>query len=199
MFCSFFFFSIIRRPPRSTRTDPFLPYTTRFRSHRVAKDQWLVTREHLAGFLERRRPPAVRVGYDLTLTTEKSLGVLALLGDAPARDAVLDSIQAGNDWALGWLEEQAATGRVEGRQVKGDGWMVASFRHLTSRALDPFPHHHNVIANTVRLSDGSHRALDARGLYQHAQAASALATAEMRHHLTRHLGDRKSKRLNSSH
>src|SRR3546814_12163833 len=68
--------------------------------------------------------------------------------------------------------------------------MVASFRHLTSRALDPFPHHHNVIANTVRLSDGSHRALDARGLYQHAQAASALATAEMRHHLTRHLGIR---------
>src|SRR3546814_18341842 len=50
--------------------------------------------------------------------------------------------------------------------------------------------HHNVIANTVRLSDGSHRALDARGLYQHAQAASALATAEMRHHLTRHLGIR---------
>src|SRR3546814_13156103 len=68
--------------------------------------------------------------------------------------------------------------------------MVASFRHLTSRALDPFPQHHNVIANTVRLSDGSHRALDARGLYQHAQAASALATAEMRHHLTRHLGIR---------
>ncbi len=27
--------------------------------------------------------------------------------------------------------------------------MAASFRHLTSRALDPFPHHHNVIANTV--------------------------------------------------
>jgi conjugative relaxase-like TrwC/TraI family protein len=159
-------------------------------AHRGTKGQWLVTREHLAQFLERRRPPAVRVGYDLTLTTEKSLGVLALLGDTAAHDAVLGSIQAGNDWALDWLEDHAAVGRVDGRQIQGEGWMVASFRHLTSRSLDPFPHHHNVIANTVRLPDGTHRALDGRALYQHAQAASALATAEMRHQLTQQLGVR---------
>src|SRR3546814_8885861 len=30
----FFFFLMIRRPPRSTRTDTLLPYTTLFRSHR---------------------------------------------------------------------------------------------------------------------------------------------------------------------
>src|SRR3546814_9492739 len=28
---------MIRRPPRSTRTDPLFPYTTLFRSHAVAK------------------------------------------------------------------------------------------------------------------------------------------------------------------
>lgn len=32
---------------------------------------WTVTRERLAEFLDRRRPPAVRVGYDVTLTTER--------------------------------------------------------------------------------------------------------------------------------
>ncbi len=68
--------------------------------------------------------------------------------------------------------------------------MVASFRHLTSRALDPFPHHHNVVANTVTLADGSHRGLDTRHLYHHAHAASALATAEMRHRLSLELGVR---------
>jgi TrwC relaxase len=47
-----------------------------------------------------------------------------------------------------------------------------------------------VIANTVEDRTGSRRTLDARGLYQHAQAASALATAEMRHQLTRSLGVR---------
>src|SRR3546814_15247803 len=30
----FFFFSMIRRPPRSTRTDTLFPYTTLFRSER---------------------------------------------------------------------------------------------------------------------------------------------------------------------
>src|SRR3546814_10343389 len=35
-YCSIFFFSLmIRRPPRSTRTDTLLPYTTLFRSYGV--------------------------------------------------------------------------------------------------------------------------------------------------------------------
>src|SRR3546814_16191763 len=32
MICFFFFFLMIRRPPRSTRTDTLFPYTTLFRS-----------------------------------------------------------------------------------------------------------------------------------------------------------------------
>src|SRR3546814_19637839 len=35
----FFFFLMIRRPPRSTRTDTLFPYTTRFRSQADAVDQ----------------------------------------------------------------------------------------------------------------------------------------------------------------
>ena len=156
-------------------------------SHRGTRGRWLVRREDLAQFLERRQPPAVRVAYDLTLTTEKSLGVLALLGDSTTRDAVLGSIQAGNDWAIDWLQE-AAVGRIDGKPVPAEGLAVASFRHLTSRALDPFPHHHNVVINTARLPDGTHRGLWSRPLYANAHAASALATAEMRHQLAAHLG-----------
>src|SRR3546814_6868956 len=33
-FCTFVFFLMIRRPPRSTRTDTLFPYTTLFRSYR---------------------------------------------------------------------------------------------------------------------------------------------------------------------
>src|SRR3546814_17034368 len=36
MYLSFVFVLIIRRPPRSTRTDTLFPYTTLFRSHRRA-------------------------------------------------------------------------------------------------------------------------------------------------------------------
>ncbi len=158
-------------------------------AHRGTRGRWLVLREDLAQFLERRRPPAVRVAYDLTLTTEKSLGVLALLSDRTTRDAVLGSIQAGNDWAIDWLQGRAV-GRVDGEAVPAEGLAVASFRHLTSRALDPFPHHHNVVVNTARMPDGSLRGLWSRPLFANAQAASALATAEMRHQLTEQLGVR---------
>src|SRR3546814_12045240 len=40
----FFFFLMIRRPPRSTRTDTLFPYTTLFRSTEVDEEQlgaWL--------------------------------------------------------------------------------------------------------------------------------------------------------------
>ncbi len=159
-------------------------------AQRDAGGRWFVRRDDLAAYLDRRRPPAVRVGYDLTLTTEKSLGVLALLSGDPTRRTVLDAIRAGNDRALDWLEHHAAITRVNGKPVPTTGWAIASFRHTTSRALDPFPHHHNVIANTVEDRHGTRRTLDARGLYRYAHAASALATAEMRYQLTRSLGVR---------
>ncbi len=157
---------------------------------RGTKDRWFVARGELAAFLERRRQPAVRVGFDATLTTEKSLGVLALLSTGTTRREVLGAIHAGNDRALTWWEDRAAIARAAGKVVPAEGWTVASFEHHTSRALDPFPHVHNVVANTVEDAAGVRRALDARGLYRHARAASALATAEMRHRLTRRLGVR---------
>src|SRR3546814_13989976 len=39
VFCRFFFL-IVRRQPRSTRTDTLFPYTTLFRSHRPAARQF---------------------------------------------------------------------------------------------------------------------------------------------------------------
>src|SRR3546814_14581463 len=62
--CSHFFFSMIRRPPRSTRTDTLFPNTTLFRSHRPGSDVGLrppqrdddaVARDHREGHLPRGR------------------------------------------------------------------------------------------------------------------------------------------------
>src|SRR3546814_9274225 len=39
MYSSFVFFLMIRRPPRSTRTDTLFPYTTLFRSRALANPQ----------------------------------------------------------------------------------------------------------------------------------------------------------------
>ncbi|MGH9135862.1 MAG: MobF family relaxase [Acidimicrobiales bacterium] len=149
-----------------------------------------VTREEVAAFAERRQRPVVRVGYDLTLSTEKSVAVLALLGRGTRQREVLGAIDEANDVALRFLEDRAAVGRRLGRSVGTEGLVVASFLHATSRALDPFPHRHNVVANAVVDEHGERRALDGRALYRHAPAAAALATAALRWRLSTELGVR---------
>src|SRR3546814_15748326 len=55
-----FFFLMIRRPPRSTRTDTLFPYTTLFRSDeppRLARDGAALRRAELAGQQPDRGPP----------------------------------------------------------------------------------------------------------------------------------------------
>lgn len=147
-----------------------------------------ITREEVAAFAERRQRPVVRVGYDVTLSTEKSVAVLALLSRPDRQRAVLAAIDEANDAALRFLEERASVGRRLGRSVGTEGLVVASFLHATSRALDPFPHRHNVVANAVVDEHGERRALDGRALYRHAPAAAALATATLRWRLSTELG-----------
>src|SRR3546814_20192723 len=60
MFVSIFFFLMIRRPPRSTRTDTLFPYTTLFRSPRRIRDQSDSTGKRIsAAAAPGVRPPAV--------------------------------------------------------------------------------------------------------------------------------------------
>src|SRR3546814_20112600 len=48
IFCMFFFFLMLRRPPRSTRTDTLFPYTTLFRSVFLEEISEKCTRQHIA-------------------------------------------------------------------------------------------------------------------------------------------------------
>src|SRR3546814_7787585 len=68
--CSyFFFFLMIRRPPRSTRTDTLFPYTTLFRSPRRRLDMRIIAyvpidpvlARGLADIVEDRRPVGDRL------------------------------------------------------------------------------------------------------------------------------------------
>ncbi|MGH9137912.1 MAG: MobF family relaxase [Acidimicrobiales bacterium] len=149
-----------------------------------------VTRAEVAAFADRRQRPVVRIGYDLTLSTEKSIAVLALLSRGDRQRHVLAAIDEANRTALRFLEDHAAVGRRLGRRVGTEGLVVASFLHATSRALDPFPHRHNVVANAAVDEFGERRALDGRALYRHAPAAAALATAAVGWRLSSELGVR---------
>src|SRR3546814_13634985 len=54
--CFFVFFLMIRRPPRSTRTDTLFPYTTLFRSRLIRNAKERRPRSAAACRLCRRRP-----------------------------------------------------------------------------------------------------------------------------------------------
>src|SRR3546814_19139348 len=61
----FIFFLMIRRPPRSTRTDTLFPYTTLFRSVRgvpcaiLGSKRWLVPAYRLVSWIEVRARPGI--------------------------------------------------------------------------------------------------------------------------------------------
>ena len=154
------------------------------------KSHWRIRADDLAGFIERRQPPAVRIAYDVTFTFEKSISVVGLLSDGHDRDAFTRAVQQANQVGIDWLDHNASDGRHLGKQIHSEGLTVASFIHSTSRNDDPFVHVHNLVINAVQDQNGTGRALDARNLYMQGPAASALASAELRWQLSNELGVR---------
>src|SRR3546814_12355143 len=67
-----FFFLMIRRPPRSTRTDTLFPYTTLFRSNgELSQIEETLVEDGVVGYA--RRPPSIdsnRKSYALYITGE---------------------------------------------------------------------------------------------------------------------------------
>ena len=149
---------------------------------------WRIRADDLAGFIERRQPPAVRIAYDVTFTFEKSISVVGLLSGGEDRDAFTRAVQAANQAGIDYLDHNASDGRHLGKRIHSEGLTVASFIHSTSRNDDPFVHVHNLVINAVQDENGTGRALDARNLYMQSPSASALASAELRWQLSNTLG-----------
>lgn len=141
---------------------------------------WRIRRGDLAEFAAARRPPVARVGFDVTVTVEKSFAVVTMLADPEVQRRFVAALDTANTTALEHLDRHGAVARRRGAVVATEGLIGASYFHATSRALDPHPHRHNVIANAVVDDEGGIRTLDARALFRHAAPAAALATAAAR-------------------
>jgi conjugative relaxase-like TrwC/TraI family protein len=105
--------------------------------------------------------------YDLTFSAPKSVSVQAMVGgderlvaahDRAVREALAESEgYAGSRVRLNGVDENRTTGN----------WIVAAYRHDTSRELDPQLHTHAVTANlTYDGAEGRWKALQASGLYE---------------------------------
>src|SRR3546814_12899632 len=99
------FFLMIRRPPRSTRTDTLFPYTTLFRSAVASR---VISRERV------RRSTGVMLGRRLDqriIVSAEQWGFCELLVHAENLDRIADELERGI--AGGHLD---AIGRAAGRE-----------------------------------------------------------------------------------
>lgn len=121
-----------------------------------------------------------RPGWDVTMSAPKSVSIMAeVAGDRRLVGTHDRAVKV----ALAFAERHAAAtriredGTVERHQT--GNFVVASFRHDTSRARDPQLHTHNVIMNLTRDADGTWRSLEPRALYQLQKAIGAIYRQEL--------------------
>ena len=110
-----------------------------------------------------------RPGRDVTFSAPKSVSLAALIG---GDRRVVEAHDRAVERTLGWMEKNVLQTRLSdpatGQMVRaGNQKMVAAtFRHDTSRNLDPQLHTHAVLANMVRGADGKWRTMANESLYR---------------------------------
>ena len=123
-----------------------------------------------------------RPGRDVTLSAPKSVSLLAMVG---GDERIVDAHDKAVGATLAWVEEHAVRTRVQDRatgamvRTGGQKMVAATFRHDTSRNLDPQLHTHCVIANMVQGKDGKWRTMVNDGLYRQNMAIGAIYRAEL--------------------
>jgi hypothetical protein len=112
-----------------------------------------------------RLASTTRPGMELVIAAHKSVAELGVIGRAEDMHRIMD---AERDATLSYLEAVTQTrGGRRGRQrtaTATSGLVYAHTRHATSRAGDPSPHDHVLVANVVDMLDpeGGWKALTAR-------------------------------------
>ena len=129
-----------------------------------------------------------RPGRDLTFSAPKSVSLAALAG-GDAR--VVKAHDRAVARTLAWVEGNAAETRLRdpetGRMVRAGNQktVAATFRHDTSRNLDPQLHTHAVLANMVKGGDGKWRTMANEGLYRRQKLIGMIYRSELAHGLSR--------------
>ena len=123
-----------------------------------------------------------RPGRDLTFSAPKTVSLAALIGgDGRIVGAHGRAVMR----TLGWFERNVAETRMQdpatGRMVRAGNQkaVIATFRHDTSRNLDPALHTHSVIANMLLGPEGKWRTMANESLYASKMLLGALYRSEL--------------------
>jgi conjugative relaxase-like TrwC/TraI family protein len=118
-----------------------------------------------------------RPGMELVISAHKSVAELGVIGRAEHMHEIMD---AERDATLAYLDRVA--GKVGGRRGRAAtvtptaGLVYAHTRHATSRAGDPCPHDHVLLANVVEMLDqqGGWKAADTALWREHMHSATMI-------------------------
>ncbi len=118
-----------------------------------------------------------RPGMELVVSAHKTVAVLGVVGRADDMHRILDAeTQATMAFLDAWTRRQGGRrGRLQVRTPTA-GLTYGTTRHATSRAGDPNPHDHVLVANVVEMLDdrGGWKALDTAGIRDMVHAATAV-------------------------
>ena len=123
-----------------------------------------------------------RPGRDLTFSAPKSVSLAALVG---GDTRIVDAHDRAVATTLAWVEKNAAETRMKDPEtgkmarVGGQKIVAATFRHDTSRNLDPQLHTHAVLANMVQAEDNKWRSMSNEGLYAQQKLIGMLYRSEL--------------------
>ena len=126
-----------------------------------------------------------RPGLELVISAHKSVAELGVIGRAEDMHRIMD---AERDATLAYLEtltqpHRAAGGDGAAVRTPTEGLIYATTRHATSRAGDPSPHDHVLVANVVRMADdeGGWKAADTTLWREHLHAATMVGRVASAH------------------
>lgn len=117
-----------------------------------------------------------RAAWDFTASPDKSVSVMALVG---GDTRIHGAVERANAKAMAELE-RFAMAKDKDRKLETTGNLViASFKHESSRKLDPQLHIHNVVMNMTQRSDGKMVAIETREMYASQRMVSAVFHSEL--------------------
>lgn len=132
------------------------------------------------------------VGYDLQISSPKSVSVLYALGSARLRAAIQSAHGRALLRVLNYIEAEGLiitrTGARSARHEPASETVASLYTHILSRDLDPQLHTHAVILNLCVRPDGKIGAIDNHRLKQHGGAIAALYRCELAAILRAELG-----------
>ena len=116
-----------------------------------------------------------RPGFELVVSAHKSVAVLGVMDRADQMHSILDVETAATmAWLDDWVQERGGRRGRDQIRTATAGLTYAVTRHATSRAGDPSPHDHVLVANLVEMLDtkGGHKGLDSAALRDTVEAAT---------------------------